>query len=339
MTPPTLHDFAIPNNDASLFVAYVSICRQVGDIAEAQRRKTLHNTSCRQRLEDGLFRWLKELPPALQLAKRQHNDGEKPSWITSPYNFEARQLAIIYFVSLLILHRSANPQTSVPTVCLLASSYIANIMEEFLSRDQIRYLGPVFAFFALAAGLVQLTLFRYESLQGVAEHEFTVIHMALEELGKRWGSAHGALRGFIKAKAAIRQQPRLPGLPSPLDTSLRVFFSDFGPDLCRIWDVVLPSSGHDGGFPSSGGSAPHAETSVTNWGPTLPVDVSGTSIQGPRGTVGLPLLQDGGLGAMPEFAVEDMALFEDPLAHAEGSWLFEDFDLQSVLSGAFNPST
>ena len=335
MKPPTLADFAVPNTQASLFVAYVSICRHMGDIAEAQRRQAL--TPCRrQRLEDALFRWVKELPSSLRLMHRQ-NEASTPE--PAPYNFEARQLALIYFVCLILLYRSSNSQAPVSTACLVASSFVANILEEFLSRDQLRYLGPVFAFYALAAGLVQLTGFRYESLKEIADHEFNVTKVALEELGKRWGSAHGALRALTRAKETIQQRSRMPGQPPALSPESAVFFSDFGPELCGMWNVGFWTSMNQ---QSSGATVMGTPRQLDSWnaatnmkGSTFPVHPP-AQIQDSQYSARSPLIQDGSVADIYEGGMDDMGLFEDPLALAEGSWLIDNFDLQSLLSHAVN---
>lgn len=332
--PPTVEDFAAPDFHAHLFIAYVSISRHMGDITEAHRRKALSDSSRKQRLEDALFRWLKELPSFLQIVHKQRVDSgnARTNWTVASYSFEARQLAIHYFVSLILLHRTSSPQTSVPTVCLMASSYVANILEEFVSRDQLRYLGPVFAFYALAAGLVQLTVFRHEHLQSMAEHELNVIQVALQELGKRWGSAHGALRALVRAKDAVRQQERISRPPALLSPSESILFTDFGPELCRLWYVGFLSSQnatispvHVGEFRSQ------AEAS---WGPTAMSAHALVSLaQDSRTTTTVPPVAQAedpengqGLG------IDDLGPYEDPLTLAEGSWLFEDFDLQSYLA-------
>ncbi|MBE3049953.1 fungal specific transcription factor domain-containing protein [Candidatus Bathyarchaeota archaeon] len=318
MKPPTLEDFPTPNTHASLFVAYVSICKHMGDIAEAQRRQSL-TLPRRQRLEDALFRWMKELPRDLRIA---HHTGD--AWATAPYNLEARQLAIPYFASLILLHRSPSPQAPTSTVCLMASSFLVSIFEEFLSRDHINCLGPVFAFYALAAGLIQLMCFRYKSLQAIAEHEFEVIKVALEELGKRWGSAHGALSGLLRAKESMKQQTCIEGDPPRLASNEVVFFSDFGPELCRTWDIGFGRSASRGneavadpsrrleGWEYTTGMTPSAQ------GPVLP-QVSQT----PTGPLMFGDPNEAGIYAS---GTEDMNMFADPLALTEGSWLFQDFE-------------
>ena len=319
MKPPSVEDFAVPNVHASLFVAYVFICRHMGDIAEAQRRKSL-NPSRRQRLEDALFRWVKELPRELRIAYQSNE-----AWVTAPYNLEARQLAVPYFVSLILLHRCPNTQSPASTACLLASSFIVSIFEEFLSRDHLRYLGPVFAFYALAAGLIQLTGFRYKSLQAVAEHEFGVVKVALEELGKKWGSAQGALRGLVKARGTIQQQPLIEGNLPPLSSREAVFFTDFGPELCRTWDIGFGSSRNQSG--NQAVTQPHRAFDGWDYTAGLTPSTQAPELSHiPQPPTCPPALNDGSQTGMYPSGMDDMSLFADPLAHMEGFWLFENFE-------------
>lgn len=319
MKSPNLEDFPTPNTHASLFVAYVSICKHMGDIAEAQRRQSLM-PSRRQRLEDALFRWIKELPRELRIA---HHTGE--AWATASYNLEARQLAVPYFASLILLHRSPSPQAPTSTVCLMASSFLVSIFEEFLSRDHINCLGPVFAFYALAAGLIQLMCFRYKSLQAIAEHEFEVIKVALEELGKRWGSAHGALRGLLRAKDAIRQQPCMEGDPPRLASNEVVFFSDFGPDLCRTWGIGFGRSAAQ----RSEAAATDPSRRFEGWDYTAGLTPSAQApvlSQVTQPSTCPPTLGDRNEAGIYASGTEDMNMFADPLALTEGFWLFQDFE-------------
>lgn len=319
MKPPTLEDFPTPNTHASLFVAYVSICKHMGDIAEAQRRQSL-TPSRRQRLEDALFRWIKELPRELRIA---NHTGE--AWVTAPYNLEARQLAVPYFISLILLHRSPNPQGPTSTVCLMASSFLISIFEEFLSRDHISYLGPVFAFYALATGLIQLMCFRYKSLQAIAEHEFEVIKVALEELGKRWGSAHGALSGLLRAKEAIQQQPCIEADPPRLASNEVFFFSDFGPELCRAWDIGFGKSPSGGNEATATGPSRRVEGWDYNPGLT-PAPQDAVLSQLPQPPTGPPAYSDGNEPGFFASGADDMNMFADPLALTEGFWLFQNFE-------------
>jgi hypothetical protein len=155
-----------------------------------------------------------------------------------PYNFKARQLALYYFVILIILHRSEGPGTPASTASLVASSFVAGIFEDFLSRDELRYLGPAFAFYALAGGLSALTGYRYAGLESVAEDEYNVISLSLQHLSDRWGSAEGALRSLKAARKTVTRQPQLTGAPACISSDALTFFVDFGPDLCRQWHLL-----------------------------------------------------------------------------------------------------
>lgn len=312
----------------------------MGDIAEAQRRSSLQGRSVKQQLENTLFRWLTELPPSLRIVKKQHNDeGLATGWTLAPYNFEARQLMVPYFVSLILLHRSSTAPADVPTVSLMASSYVVSILEEFLSRDQLRYLGPVFAFYALAAGLVHIVGFRHESLQSVAAQEFNVIQVALEELGKRWGSAQGALRALNRAKKAMQRQPFVPEPPSPLDSSDASFFTDFGPDLCSIWHIGFPTKRTAPESALLPGASHYAAPGLMSSSGAQHVQFN--SAHGYDGNLFGSNFVLGNTSDAHAFDLGDMTTFNDPLANpdAEGSWLFQDFDLQSMLSSAFHANS
>ncbi|KAJ6445118.1 Acyl-CoA dehydrogenase [Purpureocillium lavendulum] len=309
MKPPTLEDFAVQNTQARLFIAYASIFRQ--------------------RLEDGLFRWVKQLPTQLQIV--HHHEGTR---IPAPYNFESRQLSVPYFVSLILLHRSPKTHATASTVCLMASSYVVSTIEEFLCRDQLRYLGPVFTFYALVTGLDQLTGFRYNALQETAEHEFNVIKVALEELGKRWGSAHGALRGLLRAKEAIQQQPRLTGQPPRLSPEEAVFFADFGPDFCKLWDVGFSTEADQ--VPAAAALSPSNARSWDYSNASLSLSTQPPSLMQNPKTAGCSRgLREEDMTDASGFAYEDSTQFEDPLVPAEGFWLFEDLELPGIFSDSF----
>lgn len=334
IAPLTTGDFAAPTFHAHLFVAYVSISRQMGDIAESQRRKTLQVGSTKQLLENTLVRWLIELPPCLRIVKKQLNEeGAAIDWVLAPYNFESRQLMVSYFTSLILLHKSSASPADVPTVSLMASSYMVSIFEEFLSRDQLQYLGPVFAFYALAAGLVHIVGFRHESLQSVAAQEFNVIQVALQELGKRWGSAQGALRALNRARKAVQRQPCVQDHPSPLAQSDASFFTDFGPELCSIWHIGFPGKSQEtAGLPGN----TFRETTGS-----VPLSHQGRLAPDFEGQLFGPSFAMGSDSDAHVFDFGDANSLNDPFAtlEGEGSWLFHDFDLQSMLSNAFHANS
>lgn len=203
----------------------------MGDITEYRRRKSF-TADKRQKFENALYRWIKELPSELRLFTNAHDRT------LSPYNFKARQIAVVYFVILIILHRRDEPSTPSSAPSLVASSFIAGIFEDFLSRDELRYLGPVFAFYALAAGLSQMSGYRYPGLESAADDEFRVISLSLQQLSDRWGSAVEAMRALTAARKAGMRQPQLDRAPAAIAPDALPFFNDFGPDLCRQWHLL-----------------------------------------------------------------------------------------------------
>ena len=251
--PPTIKDFPASNPDAKLFTSFCRICQLLGDVTQYRRRKSF-TASKRQNFENALYRWIKELPAELRLFKSTNTTTTSHDSTLAPYSFKNRQLAIVYFVILIILHRRDEPSTPSSTPSLLASSFIASIFEEFLSRDELRYLGPVFAFYALAAGLAQMSGYRYAGLEGTAEHEFNVISMSLQSLSDRWGSAAGALRSLQAARKAAMKLPKLERQPGLAGDDARPFFADFGPELCRQWHLL--------GIPPTNATAPGSPSYV-----------------------------------------------------------------------------
>ena len=217
----------------------------MGDIAEAHRRRTLTEVR-KQSFEDSLYRWINLLPLSLQLFH-----GPSPRSLAS-HNLDALQLHAPYFACLLILYRNSAIGSAETTATFVASSFLVGILEEILARDEVRYLGPVFTFYALASGLIGLAKFRYESLRATAESEFEVTKTALEQLAQRWGSANGALRALTRARATVQQQLPIGVEPVQLSQRLQSFFTNFGPDLCRLWHLCVgPCSKHAPGISST----------------------------------------------------------------------------------------
>ena len=152
-----------------------------------------HVSPKRKTLESSLYRWTRELPRNLRLSYKL-NGSE--IYTVSAYNFNARQLHIPYFITLVILGRSTASQGYASSVALLASSFIASIFEVFLARDEIQFLGPIFTFYLLAAGVALGSIRRYSALWTVAQQDLAVLQKSLQELSKRWPSAIGAMKAL-----------------------------------------------------------------------------------------------------------------------------------------------
>jgi len=329
--PLSAKDFSAGNPDAKLFTSFCRVCQLLGDITEYRRRKSF-TADKRQNFENALYRWIKELPSELRLFKVAQGR------MLSPYNFKARQIAIVYFVILIILHRRDEPSSPSSAPSLVASSFIAGIFEDFLSRDELRYLGPVFAFYALAAGLSQMSGYRYPGLESTADDEFRVISLSLQQLSDRWGSAVEAERSLTAARKAGMRQPQLDTAPAPIAADVLPFFNDFGPDLCRQWHLL--------GIPTveTSNNATHIPHQETNEASLLPQASDMRIESDPNGNFGNPdflalshtPLSFGQQDPMLYPGVENLfpdQQFDYPWGDLDpvGSWLLGDLGLDSSL--------
>ena len=68
------------------------------------------------------------------------------------------------------------------------------MFEDFMAHDELWYLGPIFTFYCLTAGMAQLSCYRYSELVSLAEQNLNILARALEELSKRWPTAVGSLK-------------------------------------------------------------------------------------------------------------------------------------------------
>ncbi|KAJ5654719.1 hypothetical protein N7490_001722 [Penicillium lividum] len=185
-------------------------------------------------LENAVYRWAKQVIPKLHSSAMIQEDA-------MTCQLEVKQLLVMYFVGLTILHRSPTPNSVPPAASLVASSFIAGIYEDFLLRDELRYLGPVFAFYPLCAGLSLLSCCRYPQLKSTAEHEMTVMKLSLQKLSERWLSAVGPLRALNKLTEKVRELAPFDGQPT-LDYGTAAFFEGFDIKVCKQWRLIGQAS-------------------------------------------------------------------------------------------------
>lgn len=244
-----------------------------------------------------------------------------------------------YFVILVILNRGPVAGSPPSPVSLLASSFISSIYEEFIARDQLRHLGPAFAFYALAAGLSQLSGYRYASLSNAAEENFKTIRMSLELLAKRWGSANGALRALAEARKAVLRLPRYTEPPMRIPTNYILFFESFDATRCNmghLFDTMAEVSN---------------SRAETVGGDQFAVDVTATTTTGSqrleqRGLQAAPLMAAGPVGGTTQnlfpISPSEFPIYVEGeydyqqqdsiwgIADPVGSWLLDDFDLDGI---------
>jgi hypothetical protein len=73
----------------------------------------------------------------------------------------------------------------------------------------------------------------------IAEDNLEIMARALEELSKRWPTAVGSLRHLIDVREKVTQRTQLGQFPEiNLPNTTAQFFTDFGPDLCRMWHPI-----------------------------------------------------------------------------------------------------
>ena len=274
LKPPSLDDFPEPHSKGALFMAYVEICSLLGDLTECCSRKYM---SPRQRtyIKNALYRWIRDLPEHLSL-RRKSGKTKVSSYTSSDltnYDFEARQLHIPYFITLILLYRPPSPGCAPSAVALLASSFVAGIFEDFLARDEIRYLGPIFTFYLLAIGVAQLSSYRYPRLWETAEEDLATTKVAQRELANRWPSAIGSIKALQGITDAVTKQARTETYPSiiKLSPNQRAFFSELSSALCRAWEPLLSqTAGYQQGKSLEAYERPRADAAEAMTMGTLP---------------------------------------------------------------------
>ncbi|KAL2809084.1 fungal-specific transcription factor domain-containing protein [Aspergillus granulosus] len=263
LKPPCMEDFRGSSLRPELFIAYVEICSILGHLTQCCRRDSLTRRT-RQSVCRSLQRWIQGLSESLRLfADFDTSDGEclTTRKVLSTYNFEARQLHIPYFICLTILCRAPSPQHPPSATVILASSYIVAIFEDFLARDELQFLGSIFTFYLLAAGLGLLSCRRVPALWSKVAPNMQTIYASLEQLAKRWPSAMAPLRVLRSIPSEQRATvPSMAQVPKLADDHIP-FFNTFGPGLTWAWEEFMPQRPHvqssyagDGGDPRPSGS-------------------------------------------------------------------------------------
>lgn len=207
-------------------------------------------------LENALFRWIKTLPASLRLS---HIPSSLGTYDGSTYGFNARQLHLPYLITLTIMARSMSSYPpkqdqgytthgNISPVAIIASSFVAGIFEDFLARDELQFLGPIFTFYLLAAGIALVSTRRYPHVWPVAQQDLEILQSSLQELSKRWPSATGALkalRNVIDRALSAESSSQSTAAPVPVDfltPDRQLLFQDFPHDLCRLWTLYEKKS-------------------------------------------------------------------------------------------------
>ena len=229
-----LEDFPDSQATGELFIAYVEICRTLGDLVQgcSRRRLTLDD---RSGMEAALFRWTRMLPLHLRLA---NYSAQTQSLELRPHDFRARQLHVPYLACIIIMSRSGSPHNGISPAAVFAASYLAGIYEDLLARNLVCRLAPTFTTFGFMAGLVLISLRPYPALWAAAQVDLTIIQTALQELSLRWRSAIGASKVIQKALQSDMPQSHLQNIQLPsLSRDEVPLFEGFPLELCRMWQA------------------------------------------------------------------------------------------------------
>ncbi|KAK5047263.1 hypothetical protein LTR84_006785 [Exophiala bonariae] len=230
-----IRDFAVLDEDALLFMNFISITRILGDLTQSCLRGHLTENQ-RLEFETSLSSWIGALPEIFHLHDRTTN-------LLKPYSFRSRQLHVPYFVALIILFRQEAPDKCPSGVSVLAASFISGIFEEYLDWADIWFVSPASIFYLLVASLLQISAHRFPALAANAGKETRITDQAILELKKRFPTAFGAERVLH----SIRNVSTTSSHPEQIDLSphQQDLFSPFGPALCSHWYIVFEAAQSD----------------------------------------------------------------------------------------------
>ncbi|KAF9892102.1 hypothetical protein FE257_002508 [Aspergillus nanangensis] len=233
VSPASILDFGREDPQADLFVAFVKINTIMADVTKTYLRHQLSPTK-RQQIRNALYCWMSELPQPLRLFTR----GQ-----LSPYDLCTRSLHIAYFVTLTILYRSAAPSNVSTSIAVVAASFLCGIYEEFLTRDEWRFQGPIFKFHVFAAGMALLNA-RAHMQKSALEPSLAIVRGSLIALSERWPSANRNIEVIDRIIQSMPAQASRSALPPIPDThEAKALFDTFGPDLCNMWSLLDSAAG------------------------------------------------------------------------------------------------
>jgi hypothetical protein len=210
----------------------------MGRFAQMGIRGMFHEDDA-TRIEDSLHRWIKTLPEELRMSTNSCQTMYNHP-VPKTYNLKSRQLSVLYLTSVILLYRSKTIEGPFPTAAVLAASVIAGVFEDFLARDEVRFLGPCYSFHLLAASIALLSCYKYSDLWIFAQKDLETLTQSQQEMKKKWPTALGSISSFDRMfKLTVASQPRVLGVPeTSLSRMQAVLLEDVDMDLCRMHDIL-----------------------------------------------------------------------------------------------------
>jgi len=176
------------------------------------------------------------MSPELRFAP---NNQLSNTYFAVTHNFAARQLYVPYFTSLIIFSRFQRPPGSLTLTAILAASFVARIFEDFLARDELKVLAPIFTRHCLISSMALVSVMPYQRLWEAAQPDFKILQDALAELSKRWRSAIGASKALENAISKRQQRGCSTAALIHLDDeNLVELFGMIDLGYCRMWDIL-----------------------------------------------------------------------------------------------------
>jgi hypothetical protein len=231
--PEDLAD-AAGRGDGELFAAYTTICCILGDISETCSRNTM-TVAKHQDFERSLHNW----PSLVPVHLRFPNFGmSTKTYVSLQSQLNLRQLHLPYLLSLAIIGRALKNET-ISAQPVIAASFIAGIYRDFLARDEIKHLAPIFSRYCIASGFFLALLQPLTEVWAACQADMDVFRKSLQDLGGRWKSAKAGLKA-LDHFIALRE--RSPGKAVKkvlwLTDTQKSFFDCFPREYCLIWNSL-----------------------------------------------------------------------------------------------------
>ena len=181
--PPSIDDFDIPDINALAFIEFVKIMDILADISEHKNRRQVDD-QYKQDTCAKLKSWINSLPECLKLYDSLGN--------RNLFHFAVIQLHIIYFTAVSFLHIIRVNAHNAPiayTPAMVASSFVAKLMDEMIAREEVDILPPYFNWMSMIAVIPQVFLLRKNVMVESCKEEIEVFRTVVAKRVGKWKSA------------------------------------------------------------------------------------------------------------------------------------------------------
>lgn len=245
--PPSVNDFPRKARHSAHFVAYVEISLLLASLCGSCQKGQLSNDQKFQK-RSSLHRWLRELPPGL----RYLSGDKKPE--LSLENFPSRQLHVIYLAAVSILYCSTSNSQELSPIAIVSSSFMVTLLEEFLVRNEFRFLPATFAFYIVSAAVPQIAAYWILDWHTSTKRNLDIIKTCLSSLSLKWPSAKAAITALADREKLWLQRTEDSRIKiTKSDESSRVLFEGFDPGSCCHWRQLFGKTSNPPNFQVNGG--------------------------------------------------------------------------------------